>query len=322
MPNITIDTSETDVTIDSILSKVTEFDIYQHYFGKFKIGAIYNSPFRKDKNPSFGVFISRNGSLLFKDHGSGQCGNVIKFVELITGLTNYNDILQRINSDLKLTGNTTENIVSPKNYIPKETEIGIVRQKFTESDLTFWMKFGITEKTLNKFNVHSIKYYLCNGIVKGVYSDENPMYAFKVYNKFKIYRPFASKYHKWRNNLTERHIQGYKQLPKEGELCIITKSMKDVMCLYEMGIPAISPSAESCFIPDKALEDIKKRFKRVIILFDRDVTGVRESRKLSLKTGLYAMFMHKSFNAKDISDSIENNNFDIVKDWMYKTLKL
>ena len=68
------------ITLDYILSRVSEYDIYARYLGKFKVGGIYNSPFRKDSNPSFGVFLSRKtGKLLFKDHGSGECGDVIKF---------------------------------------------------------------------------------------------------------------------------------------------------------------------------------------------------------------------------------------------------
>ena len=38
------------ITLDYILSKVTEYDIYARYLGQFKVGFIYNSPFRKDKN--------------------------------------------------------------------------------------------------------------------------------------------------------------------------------------------------------------------------------------------------------------------------------
>ena len=47
------------VTLEWILSKVTEYDIYAKYIGQFKVGMIYNSPFRKDKNPSFGIFYSK-----------------------------------------------------------------------------------------------------------------------------------------------------------------------------------------------------------------------------------------------------------------------
>lgn len=48
---------EVNITLDYILSKVTEYDIYAAYIGNFKVGMIYNSPFRKDKNPSLDVSI-------------------------------------------------------------------------------------------------------------------------------------------------------------------------------------------------------------------------------------------------------------------------
>lgn len=311
----------TDITLDYILSKVSEYDIYAHYLGQFKVGAIYNSPFRKDKNPSFGIYYSkRTKQLLFKDHGTGECGNIVKFVSLYTGLTNYNDILKDIVKQLNITTDTK--LDSSKQYIPSsETVIGIVRQKFTPTDINYWSQFNISEKTLKKFNVNSIKYYLCNGIVKGTYKEDNPMYAYKVYNNFKIYRPFADKYTKWRNNLTEYDIQGYAQLPSKGDTLIITKSMKDVMCLYEMGIPAISPSSESTFIPNDILEGLKKRFKRIIILFDRDNAGVKYLRKMSLKTGLEGLLVHKKFKAKDISDAIKANSFEEIKEWLYGEIK-
>ena len=309
-------------TLDWILSKVTEYDIYASYLGEFKVGLIYNSPFREDKNPSFGIYYSkRNQKLLFKDHGTGQCGNVIKFVSLITGKTNYDDILEDIVNHMHITSRTK--LDSSKHYIPSQnTIIGVVRQDFTETDKKYWSQFNISLETLKMYYVSSIKYYLCNGIVKGIYKDDNPMYAYKVYNHFKIYRPLADKYHKWRNNLEQNDIQGYEQLPETGELLIITKSLKDVMCLYEMGIPAVSPSSESTFIPNKALEVLKKRFKRILICFDRDNPGIKNMRKISLKTGLNCFLVHKKFKAKDISDAVKLNGFEVVKNWLKHYLYL
>lgn len=310
-----------DITLDWILSRVTEYDIYAHYLGQFKVGMIYNSPFRKDKNPSFGIFYSKHTKqLLFKDHGTGDCGNVIKFVSLYTGITNYNDILLDIVDKLKITSDTK--LVSSKQYIAStETVIGVVRQDFTAEDINYWSQFNIHIDTLKKFNVNSIKYYLCNGIVKGIYKKENPMYAYKVYNNFKIYRPLADKYTKWRNNLGQYDIQGFKQLPKTDNLLIITKSLKDVMCLYEMGISAISPASESTFIPDDVLDNLKKRFKHILICFDRDTAGIKYLRKISLKTGLKPLLVHKKWNAKDISDAIKLNGFENIKNWLYETIK-
>lgn len=310
-----------NITLDWILSKVTEYDIYAKYIGQFKVGMIYNSPFRKDKNPSFGIYYSkRTKQLLFKDHGTGECGNVIKFVSLFTGKTEYNDILSDIVDKLNITNNTK--LVSSKQYIPPtETVIGVVRQEFTDVDINYWKQFNISINTLKKFNVNSIKYYLCNGIVKGTYKRENPMYAYKVYNNFKIYRPLADKYTKWRNNLTDYDIQGYEQLPQKGDILFITKSMKDVMCLHEMGYPAVSPSSESTFLPKDVLEQLKTRFKRIIILFDRDTSGVKRSRKLSRETGLEAMLINKKFKAKDVSDAVKANSFEEIKNWLDETIK-
>lgn len=309
-----------NLTLDWILSRVTEYEIYSHYIGQFKVGAIYNSPFRKDRNPSFGIYYSKRANcLLFKDHGTGECGNIVKFVSLYTGKTDYQEILQDIVDRLKITNNTK--LDSTKQYTPTgETVIGVVRQPWTLADIDYWSMFNISKKTLEKFNVSSIKYYLCNGIVKGVYKDTNPMYAYKVFNNFKIYRPLADKYTKWRNNLSQDDIQGWEQLPKKGDILIITKSLKDVMCLHEMSIPAISPSSESTFISDAALEALKKRFKRILVCFDRDVPGVRYLRKISLKTGLEPILIHKKFKAKDISDAIKLNGFETIKQWLENEL--
>lgn len=311
---------EDPITLDYILSRVTEYDIYARYIGQFKIGYIYNSPFREDKNPSFGIFRSRKtGKLLFKDHGNGLCGDVIRFVQEYTGITNYDKLLKQIVKDLNIKNNTV--LKSTKAYEKsEETVIGVVRQEFTNVDKAFWQQFGITLDTLKKYNVSSIKYYLCDGIVKGIYKDESPMYAYKVYDKFKIYRPLADKCTKWRNNLTEYDIQGLEQLPEKGELLIITKSLKDVMCLREMGYDAISPSSESTFIPDNILDILKKRFKRILVCFDRDPAGVKNMRKISKKTGLNGFLVHKKFQSKDISDAVKYNGFEVIKNWLNKTL--
>ena len=310
---------EFELTLDNILSKTTEYDIYTKYFGKFTIGNVYNCPYRQDKNPSFAIFRARNGNLLFKDFATGECGGLIQFVSKVTNINNYNDILKQIRKDLQLTNNTVQK--THKELDNFDLNIGIVRQPFNEYDKQYWSQFSITKKTLELYNVFSIKYYLCNGIVKLIYHNDCPMYAYKVNDRFKIYRPYAlDKRSKWRNNLTTDDIQGYTQLPEKGATLIITKSMKDVMVLYEMGIPAIASSSESTFISTKALEALKKRFKRIIILYDRDGPGVRNSRSISLKTGLEAIFIHKRFLAKDISDAVKQWGKVKVKNWLIKTI--
>lgn len=310
------------MSLKDLLEKVDDYAIYSYYLGEFKIGQLMNSPLRSnDKMPSFAVFKGRNGVLLFKDHGTGEYGNALKFMKLYKGIQTRDElerellrIVRKINpmrGEIKPTYTKTVDLGS--------TDIGIVRQPFTEVDKRYWKQFHISLDTLRKFNVFSIKYFLCNRVVRGTYKEANPMYAYKVYDKFKIYRPLASKYTKWRTNLTNRHVQGLAELPKEGgNLLIITKSLKDVMCLYEMGFYAISPSSETTFIPNDILQSLRSKWKNIVILFDRDKTGMLKAREYSKQYKFDALFVNKKFNAKDISDAIMYNTFIQVRTWMIK----
>lgn len=311
------------MSLRDLLDKLSDYDIYSYYLGSFKPGKLMNSPLRPDdKIPSFAIFPSKTGDLLFKDHGTGESGNAIKFIKLYKGIQTREELERELLRIVKQLGKTSSAATATRTYTPKEnTNIGIVRQPFTEIDKKYWKQFHISIDTLKKFNVFSIKYFLCNNIVRGIYKDDSPMYAYKVDDKFKIYRPLASKYTKWRTDLNNTNIQGYAQLPDSGNLLIITKSLKDVMCLYEMGFNAISPSSETTFIPDSTLQSLRSKWKHIIILYDRDAAGVGNARRYSKQYKLDAIFVHKKFKAKDVSDAVKANGFFVVKDWLTKTVE-
>ena len=312
-------------SLRDLLDKVDDYTIFSYYLGQFKVNKLMNSPLRSDdKMPSFAIFKGTNGNLLFKDHGTGEAGNALKFIKLYKHIESRNELERELLRIVRKT-NPMRGEVKPtyaKTVDLGPTEIGIVRQPFTQVDKDYWKQFHISLSTLKKFNVFSIKYFLCNRVVKGTYKDTNPMYAYKVYDRFKIYRPLASKYTKWRTNLTNRYVQGLAELPKEGgNLLIITKSLKDVMCLYEMGFYAISASSETTFIPDDILDYLKKKWKHIVIIYDRDKTGMLKAREYSKQYKFDAIFVHKKFKAKDISDAVKENNFDQVKTWLTNTVK-
>lgn len=79
--------------------------------------------------------------------------------------------------------------------------------------------------------------------------------------------------------------------------------MKDVMCLYSMGITAIAPNSETQFISDAVLEDLKTRFTHIVVLFDNDYTGISFMSKIKkLHPELVYTWLPRSSRAKDISD--------------------
>ena len=73
-----------------------------------------NSPLRSgDKNPSFGIFHSKTGGLLWKDLGTGECGNSLKFLKEYKGITTREElerellrIVRRINPNTIVRTNT------------------------------------------------------------------------------------------------------------------------------------------------------------------------------------------------------------------------
>ena len=313
------------LSLKDLLDKLNDYDIYSYYLGSFKPGKLINSPLRPDdKIPSFAIFPRKTGDLLFKDHGTGTAGNSLKFIKLYTGIDTREELereLLRIVRKMNPMGGTAK-AKAVKTVDLGQTDIGIVRQPFTDVDKKYWKQFHISIDTLKKFNVFSIKYFLCNRVVRGTYKEDSPMYAYKVFDKFKIYRPLASKYTKWRTNLTNRHVQGLAELPYEGgNLLIITKSLKDVMCLYEMGFNAISPSSETTFIPDDILKSLRHKWRHIVIMFDRDATGMTKAREYSKRYKMDCIFVNKKFKAKDISDAVRDNSFFAVKEWLTKTVE-
>ena len=312
------------MSLRDLLDKLDDYTIYSYYLGPFKPGKLMNSPLRNDdRMPSFAIFSTKDGALLFKDHGTGVAGNAIKFIKLYRGIETRDELEREL---LKIVRKTNPNMEIRTNNYTKlvgsgVTDIGIVRQPFTDVDKRYWKQFHISIDTLKTFNVFSIKYFLCNNTVRGIYKEDNPMYAYKVDDKFKIYRPLSSKYTRWRTSLTNNNVQGYAQLPEFGNLLIITKSLKDVMCLYEMGYSAIAASSETTFIPEDMLKALRSKWKHIVILYDRDKTGMKKAREYSKRYKLDAIFVHKKFKAKDISDAVRDNGFFAVKEWLTKTVE-
>ena len=79
--------------------------------------------------------------------------------------------------------------------------------------------------------------------------------------------------------------------------------MKDIMCLYSMGITAIAPNSETQFISDTVLTDLKNRFEHIVVLFDNDLTGISfMTKQKRLHPELIYTWIPRKYGAKDISD--------------------
>lgn len=301
------------ITDTLILSRTTEYDIYAYYIGhRFIIGSKFNSPLRRDANPSFGIFVSKKtNSLLFKDQSTGEVGNCFKFVQLKEHLPDFKSTLNRIYEDLNLNNlRTTEYGIKVRDtYKASTTKIEIKRKYYTNSDDLYWNKYSIDRSILKHFNVYPIQHAWINDkLLSWKYSETEPMYAYQIYNKFKIYRPLSKTSEKWLSNCTINDVQGFEQLPLKGDLLLITKSLKDVMCLYKLGYNAISANSENTLIPQKIITNIKSRFNKIIVFYDNDEAGIKGSDNMCNTYDLKSISIDISLEVKDVSDYIKKYN--------------
>jgi hypothetical protein len=302
-----------EITLESILSKVTEYDIYRFYIGSnFDIGKIMSSPFRTDKNPSFGIFkSSKTSALLYKDLANGSTGNCIKFVQELFNIT-YKKALAKVKNDMANNNLTisTKGVTVKEEYKYTETILSVRKKNFCKIDDEYWGQFSLNRDDLRHFNVFPIHEYWINDIVQPWgYKYDNPGYAYQIYNKYKIYKPLESKKYKWVSNCGMCDLQGYEQLPYKGDLLIITKSLKDVMVLHKLGYSAIAPQGENHHIPEKVMVDLENRFTKIIVFYDNDEAGITGANKISKRYNLSTIFIPEG-EPKDISDYTKKHGLD------------
>ena len=318
---------EYSITLDMIREKVDDYQIFAFYIGyDFKLGESIKSPLRRDDNPSFSVFRSGYaGKLLYKDFSTGESGDVISFLEKLLNL-NFGEVLKTINRDLSL-GLECGPIGSARNVgfisnINMKTvktaervgcKIGINIKPYSKSELEYWGKYGIDEACLKRYNVFSVKNLYINDTLVCTSKQSDPIfsYVFQKDNKltYKVYKPLSIKRYKWTSNTDKSVLQGWDQIPATGKVLIITKSLKDVMTLSQMGYAALSMQTEVSSVKPSVVEELKERFDKIYILQDFDYAGVKGANHLKKQFGFKVFFIQsfktRSNGLKDISDYVE-----------------
>ena len=104
-----------------------------------------------------------------------------------------------------------------------------------------------------------------------------------------------------------------REYPEKAEILFFTKALKDVMVLNEFGYSAVAPPSEMSVVPKEVISELNRRFKRIVILFDRDAAGINAARKLVAKTKWDFLFINKKYGAKDISDLVLSAGADEAK---------
>jgi hypothetical protein len=307
-----------------------------------------HNPFYEDKNPGMSVNCKDN-EYFFCDHGDRKYeGDVIDFAGFYYGLDPKKDldkILQKACNDLGITDydissdeskkdiQSTETIKHEQKELTCKAKVKINKNDYDfcefraidNDDMSFWGKYGISYEILLKYDVKAIGNIgrLDNKgkeIIIYKYDKSDPMYAYRADDRaFQAYRPLNKKYKfRWYSKKPEKFIFGYKQLPKEGEKIFITGGQKDVLSLGSHGFDTVTLNSETANLPEWLIKDLRNRFNNIIILYDIDDTGLKNSSSLSKEHNLIRVVLPdllKEFG-KDISDyfmAVESDfNSDLI----------
>ena len=284
------------LTPDSILDKITEYDIYKMYMPhqNWKINVVTYSPFRNEKNPSF-IIGYRGGALRFVDFGdSSKKGGCFNFVMMLFNVS-LNDALLMIDRDFDLgivSGSSTKNYerivsdyVQPTATSKREYFIQVKTRKFTNEELAYWNGYYQDIDDLRANNVYSIDAVYLNK-QKFPIKDTELRFGYLYEGHWKIYRPFADKKNKWMpNNVPITMMDGLDDIT-DCDVAFINKSKKDYMVMKKV-FPcccAVQNEGMGCF-SEENVEFIKENSERQILSFDSDETGVKNSKLISDKFG-------------------------------------
>lgn len=303
---------------DLILSKLTEEQIFSFYIGNdVRTKKLFRSKLRNDKNPTCSMYRNKLGTLIYKDFATNQHLNCFAYVMTLFSCDYYSALRIIANDfhiveDSSITKNKGKIISKDFRIEEKEfSKIQIEVQNFTESELKWWSKYGITLETLRKFDVYSCKHVFLNDSLVAESQQHCPIFGYyggklkqdkETYELWKIYFPKRTEF-RFMGNYPSKILQGYRKLPKKGNICVITKSLKDCMALYQYNIPACAPNSETVIPSEVIVNDLLSRFKHVFCIWDNDLTGITFLNKIKrLYPKLHCLIIPRKYGAKDFSD--------------------
>jgi hypothetical protein len=316
-----------ELTKELIFKHVSQEEIFFYYGLPVTSEKIVN-PFRKDKQPGCSFYKTEKGVIIFKDFASQINWDCFGLVNHILGEVSFYKVLERIckdfNIDYRLKKESSVIYIKPTDlHVPNletaRSTIEISPKQFNEVELSYWLQYGISKEILTYYDVTACNAVWLNNKIIYRYRERDICFAYRFQSGiYKIYFPLRNRY-KWLSNVDNTLIQGYKQLKKEGDIVLYTKSMKDVMCLSSLDFNAIAPQTEVQFLSIEQHQEIKQRFKQQVLFYDNDETGIKMSMKYSEAHDIPYILLPTD-TEKDISDFYKRYGKDASEDILFQLL--
>lgn len=323
-------TGKTKVNLEAeeILKHISEYDIYRYFVGEdFKLGKIMQSPMpgRKDNHPSF-IIGAKGGFLYHHDFADSRYrGNCFQFV-MQKEMLPFHRALQKIDKEFNLGIGEPMTEVNVPVFIqpliedtkPKFFQVEYTK-KFNAEETAYWNQFHISVSECVDNEIFAVRRYWIDRKLQPMRKLELT-FGYRLGSLWKIYRPYACKDRKWKNNIPNSSIEGIERvgIATKG---IITKSRKDRVVLQKFLGSVVSVQNESlqALTPENA-EILRENWANIYVNYDADAPGKLNSHIVTAEYGfkhLNVPDFYMTEGIKDFADLIRIYGPDKV----YKYLK-
>ena len=276
-----------------------------------------------------------SGHIRFKDHADSTVrGNLMDFFCLYWNCS-FRQALDKIASSMLYNKGIAIRKGHIKTFTRKEkdnlTKLEVVVRPWQDYDFEYWESYGVTKQWLKHADVYPISYKIISSkksqddkATKMVFPADKYAYVYREKKEgrlsLKVYQPFNKKGFKWCSKMDSSVIGLWTKIPEYGDRVVLCSSLKDSLCLScQMHIPALCLQGEGYGMSDTAIKELKRRYKKIYILFDNDKAGLRYGRKLAEKTGFTNLVLPAFEGGKDISDLYKSNkdNFNKIMNCLF-----
>ena len=314
------------ISIPELFEKYSEIKILTAVFPEItSIPCRIQSPFRVDNNPSFSIYLDNDNHIKFKDFGDSDCrGSLLDLLCKKWNCT-FNQVFDKILELMSKQEGSEVNLKMKqiKTLTRKEsselTKIQVKVRPWQKYDEEYWKSYGVELQWLKAAKVYAISHKIITKKNKETGKSQiytfpamKHAYCFTEYKEnklsIKIYQPYSKDF-KWCSCMDASVISLWNLIPEYGDRVVLCSSLKDSLCLScQLHIPTLCLQGEGYNMSDTAINELKRRYKKVFICYDTDVAGLLDSENLAIKTGFKNIIPNLG-ECKDLSDyykSLEN----------------
>lgn len=292
--------TSSSISKTEIFTKFSETQILKAVFPEIsEIPCLICSPLRVDNKPSFSIYMTDGGHVAWKDHAMpNERGGLMDLLCKYWKCT-FNQALDKIcdlpelKDEIVLKSKQIKTLTRKEASTLKKIEVKV--RPWRDYDYEYWASYGIEKQWLKYAEIYAISHKIITKkdketgkIKKYIFSVPKLSFCYVERKEgrlsLKLYSPL-SKIHKWCSKMDSSVISLWTRIPEYGDRVIIASSVKDALAIScNTHIPAIAPQGEGYNLSTTAINELKRRYKRIYISYDGDEAGKEDAKKLAKMT--------------------------------------